>query len=132
MFGRNVARSVRDITDGTAHTFLLGERSRELAGATWVGVIPGAAHATDPAWPVRSSGHACAMVLGFTDPSHRSPRGLNSVQADHAAFRGPHPGGANFAMVDGSVRFQKDSMAPPVYGSYATHARGEVVSCDCY
>lgn len=132
VFGRNVARKLGDVTDGTSNTILLGERSRDLADASWIGVIPGAVHATEPSWPVRSSGHSCAMVLGFTDPSHASPRGLNSMQAGHAAFRGPHPGGANFAMVDGSVRLLKDSLEPARFCALATHAGGEVISCDCY
>lgn len=131
VFGRNVARSLKDVTDGPAYTFLLGERSRDLADATWTGVVPDAIHATDPSWPVRSSGHACATVLGFTDPLSSSPLGLNSTAAGHAAFRGPHPAGANFAMVDGSVRFLKEGVNPAVFAAQATRAGGEVFACDC-
>lgn len=131
VFGRNVVWSVKDVVDGQAETLLLGERSRDLADSTWTGVVPDAIHATDPSWPVRSSGHACAMVMGFTDPLSSSILGVNSMSAGHAAFRGPHSGGANFAMVDGSIKFFKDSMKPIIFAAHATRAGGEVTACDC-
>ena len=48
------------------------------------------------------------------------------------SFGSLHPGGANFAMVDGSVRFLKSSMAQPVYHALGTRAGGEVTSSDSY
>jgi prepilin-type N-terminal cleavage/methylation domain-containing protein/prepilin-type processing-associated H-X9-DG protein len=48
------------------------------------------------------------------------------------AFGSMHPGGANFAMVDGSVRFLKQTIAMPVYQALGTRARGEVISADSY
>ena len=48
------------------------------------------------------------------------------------AFGSLHPGGANFAMVDGSVRFLKSSIAQPVYHALGTRAGGEVTSADAY
>ena len=47
-------------------------------------------------------------------------------------FRSKHPGGANFALGDGSVKFLKDSMAPNVYQALSTRAGKEVVSSDAY
>jgi prepilin-type N-terminal cleavage/methylation domain-containing protein/prepilin-type processing-associated H-X9-DG protein len=131
VLGRNVVRSLKDVVDGQAETLLLGERSRDLADSTWTGVVPDAIHATDPSWPVRSSGHARAMVMGFANPLSSSSQGLNSMSDGHAAFRGPHPGGANFAMVDGSIRFLKDSTRPAFFAAHATRAGGEVFACDC-
>jgi prepilin-type N-terminal cleavage/methylation domain-containing protein/prepilin-type processing-associated H-X9-DG protein len=43
-----------------------------------------------------------------------------------------HPGGANFAFVDGSVRFIKSSISLQTYWSLGTRADGEVISSDSY
>jgi prepilin-type processing-associated H-X9-DG protein len=43
-----------------------------------------------------------------------------------------HPGGANIAMADGSVRFLKSSTAQSVVWSLGSRAQGEVVSADAY
>ena len=43
-----------------------------------------------------------------------------------------HPGGANTAMSDGSVRFIKDSTSASVVRALVTRAGGEVISADSY
>ena len=43
-----------------------------------------------------------------------------------------HPGGANFVMGDGSVRFIKDTVAMQTYWALGTKAGGEVLSADSY
>jgi prepilin-type N-terminal cleavage/methylation domain-containing protein/prepilin-type processing-associated H-X9-DG protein len=43
-----------------------------------------------------------------------------------------HPGGANFTMADGSVRFIKDSISMNTYWALGTRAYGEVISSDSY
>ncbi len=48
------------------------------------------------------------------------------------SFGSQHPGGANFAMADGSVRFLKDSTSMPTLRALGTRAGGEVVSADAY
>jgi prepilin-type N-terminal cleavage/methylation domain-containing protein/prepilin-type processing-associated H-X9-DG protein len=41
-----------------------------------------------------------------------------------------HPGGANVAMLDGSVKFVKNSVSLPTWWAIATKAGGEVISAD--
>jgi prepilin-type processing-associated H-X9-DG protein len=41
-----------------------------------------------------------------------------------------HPGGVNVGMLDGSVRFVKDSIAPSTWWAIATYAGKEVVGAD--
>ena len=48
------------------------------------------------------------------------------------AFGSLHPGGANFAIVDGSVRFLKQTIALPVYRALGSRAGAEVTSADSY
>jgi prepilin-type N-terminal cleavage/methylation domain-containing protein/prepilin-type processing-associated H-X9-DG protein len=56
-----------------------------------------------------------------------APEGSSFVNASSN-----HPGGANFAMGDGSVRFIKDSIDMVVYESLGTRNGGEVISGDSY
>jgi len=48
------------------------------------------------------------------------------------AFRSLHPGGVNFAMADGSVKFIKSSIDLKTYRALGTRAGGEVISSDQY
>lgn len=41
-----------------------------------------------------------------------------------------HAGGVNVGMLDGSVRFVKDSISPTTWWAISTYAGGEVVSAD--
>jgi prepilin-type processing-associated H-X9-DG protein len=43
-----------------------------------------------------------------------------------------HPGGANFAFADGSVKFLKSTISMPTYWALGTRAYGEVLSADSY
>jgi prepilin-type processing-associated H-X9-DG protein len=48
------------------------------------------------------------------------------------AFRSRHPGGANFALADGSVRWIKNSIAIAPYRGLGTRRGAEVISSDSY
>jgi prepilin-type N-terminal cleavage/methylation domain-containing protein/prepilin-type processing-associated H-X9-DG protein len=137
-----------DVTDGTSITFLFGERSHRdpefdrLAFACsptfyplgkmgrWAAVFP------------TGGGSILERLLSTPVPiNYRVPAGtppeefLGPTGAQNCrlrAFGSGHPGGANFAFVDGSVRFVGDSIPLPTLQALSTRAGGEVVSADDY
>jgi prepilin-type N-terminal cleavage/methylation domain-containing protein/prepilin-type processing-associated H-X9-DG protein len=67
--------------------------------------------------------HSCRL----TGCLECAPEGSNFVNASSN-----HPGGANFAFADGSVKFLKDTISMVVYESLGTRNGGEVISADQY
>ena len=46
------------------------------------------------------------------------------------SFRSMHPGGGNFAMCDGSVKFVKSTINMATYQGLSTRGQGEIISAD--
>jgi prepilin-type N-terminal cleavage/methylation domain-containing protein len=126
VFFRNSCIGLRDITDGSSQTLLIGERSRNVADATWVGVMPGIVVCPSPGWANSGCATASAAVLGTTGP--RS----GPLQVGAANFSSLHPGGSQFLLGGGSIRFLKTSIDPRVRAALATRAGGEVIAADAY
>ncbi len=104
---------IRDITDGTSNTLMIGEQVRAACDHN------GWAHAN-------TSTGVTAIPLNFK----RRPATISWVW--NYSFRSMHPGGGNFALADGSVKFLKDSINFSIYQAVSTRARGEVISADAY
>jgi prepilin-type N-terminal cleavage/methylation domain-containing protein/prepilin-type processing-associated H-X9-DG protein len=131
VFYRNSPNGLRNITDGSSTTLMVGERSRNVADATWVGAVPIWQLCTNPNWPVQECGPASTMVLSHTGTASTGliyvPNSKVSMVDDYWSR---HPGGCNFLFCDGSVRFIKESVNPIIFSYLSTRAGGEVVSSD--
>lgn len=105
-------RTFARFTDGLSNTYLVGEDIPEFN--TWL------------SWPYANHAYGtCAIPLNTQKlPNGRPIRPIRWY--DTSGFRSRHPGGANFALADGSVRFVRDGIDLAVYRAYATLAGGEV------
>jgi prepilin-type processing-associated H-X9-DG protein len=91
--------SIKQITDGTNHTFLLGERESYCLAATWIGTRnPGGPNSWGAGWS-----------LGRVSLKMNHPEtGAHNTCTE--GFSSKHPGGAHFAYCDGSVHFISDDI----------------------
>ncbi len=117
--------SPRDIRDGLSQTLMIGERPPSpdywfgwwyASGGGSPDMLLGVRELNDPPWAFLES---CP-----TGPYQYGP-GKSSEMCDTLHFWSPHPGGAQFAMCDGSVHFL-DYNADDVMPQMATRKGGEV------
>ena len=139
IFYQDSSIRLADVIDGASNTFLFGERSHddpEFDRLTYT---------DDPDdYPLAKCGKWAAVfaTLGGSLPQHflSTPVPINwrvppdavvgdgSIVNRLSAFGSNHPGGANFAFADGSVRFLSDNVPLETLQALSTRAGGEVVS----
>jgi prepilin-type processing-associated H-X9-DG protein/prepilin-type N-terminal cleavage/methylation domain-containing protein len=130
VFYRNSSIGLRDIADGSSATLMAGERSRNLADATWVGAVAATVFCPTPNWPVRSCEPSNGMVLSQAGPLR--PDTPNNPRARADDYWSLHPRGCNFLFCDGSVRFLKETINANVFSWLSTRANGEAIGIDQY
>ncbi len=131
MWNRNIAYGMKDNTDGTSNTLFLAERkfhdpifdscapttgSSTMIrnwGWVWFGAEGNLFLATGV--PINYQHRNCT---DFADPLLYDNR-INSIGSMHA-------GGANVALVDGSVQFMSQTISAIVLRAYGTRSGGEV------
>lgn len=127
---------ISDVRDGTSNTFIVGERvgGDELY---WRG---GRMADTGVPWDLfrLTNGGGWGDILngehwlaGSLYDGKMGPDGgpcpINCTNRRSAGFYSFHPGGAQFAMADGSVRFISETIAASTLAALITRAKGEVV-----
>lgn len=118
-FFRNSRIRFADITDGLSSTYIIGERSSDIALATWTGAIPGA-EVPLRRDPTQVEEHFL-LVLGRGDHLPNSP----SSHIDD--FYSRHVQGLNCLFGDGSVHSISNTVNPNVWAGIQTRSGGEVV-----
>ena len=110
---------LRDVTDGASNTIAVGEAASDWSIYGWW-----ACHSCNMATaglPLNYQGHVLPGETVETMTRFRNT--WQSVWGFHSR----HPGGANFALVDGATRFIADSIDQDVYEGLATISAAEVI-----
>jgi prepilin-type processing-associated H-X9-DG protein/prepilin-type N-terminal cleavage/methylation domain-containing protein len=124
VFFRNSDIGIKDITDGTSTTLLVGERSVKMGPTTWTGSVTGATDYEPLNGPQVEDGSG--MVLGQA----RRPPGAPNGEVNEFSSR--HTGGANFLFADGHAAFITSGIDPTIYQALATRAGGEPIPGGAY
>ena len=119
------ATRIAEITDGTSNTLAFGERTYQLrvwSRGCHINESPRGcvASAKNMRWPINSSPE---------ELSYNPSSGGNCLFND-LYFGSRHPGGVNFSMADGSVRFIGDEVGLETLQDLSTIDGGEIIQED--
>jgi prepilin-type processing-associated H-X9-DG protein len=128
---------INSTTDGTSNTIMVGESlPYQCVSIEFWHSIGGSAGTTVPlGWNTNTVPDSTIPGgCGYYEYCPSCTNAQLGCRFNYASkgFKSEHPGGANFAMVDGSVHFFKKSINPDVYNALGSRNGGEVVSSDSY
>jgi prepilin-type N-terminal cleavage/methylation domain-containing protein/prepilin-type processing-associated H-X9-DG protein len=103
---------IKEITDGTSKTFLIGEASPVDGNS--------AAWSSDDDWATAGIG------INFDWEHYAACVPAGACWWNMRGFRSSHPGGVHFAFADGSVRFIPDNIDHPIFRALSTRKKGEL------
>ncbi|MEM8946520.1 MAG: DUF1559 domain-containing protein [Planctomycetota bacterium] len=119
------------VTDGTAHTLALGERTYWMhswpMGSEWIDE-PDEYLCTYSTRNVRYPINASHAQFGYSLSDYSvTDASLRKITANDLFYGSKHPGGAHFAMVDGSVHFYNESIDFVLFEALASRNGEEIV-----
>ena len=109
--------------DGTSNTLLVGELDYGLADFPPDGCNPGRFLGGTTQWSMGYPG----ITSGHTFGAFNATR-IITPNREWETFRGDHPGGVKFVMVDGSIRFLRTEISEATLDALATREGGEPIS----
>ena len=122
----NQVVKLASVTDGTSNTIAAGEalpaQRADLNVWQYSAVCDGTTVPINYPTPLN-----CDTAGGFGTSNWAS-----RCSYANTGFKSHHPGGANFAFVDGSVHFLKQTIAMTTYCALGSRNGGEVISADAY
>jgi hypothetical protein len=108
---KQVAHAVRDVTDGTSNTFVIGEISWNKANTYRI-------------WLRGAEGSAHGAAKNIENPINKVPyNGSNNF--NDVSFGSEHPGGAQFSLLDGKITFASENIDMGIYRALGSRAEGE-------
>jgi prepilin-type N-terminal cleavage/methylation domain-containing protein/prepilin-type processing-associated H-X9-DG protein len=122
-----------DITDGSSFTIFVSEKSAAAGDLGWMSGTNSTLRNTGTTPGGKNSASALTYGAGEVDPAEEAAREAEKNPAlAVGGFGSTHPGGCNALMGDGSAKFIKTSISPPVLRLLGARADGEMISADTF
>jgi prepilin-type N-terminal cleavage/methylation domain-containing protein/prepilin-type processing-associated H-X9-DG protein len=114
---------MRDLTDGSSSTFLVGESAWNFADYTFTsGPCSGQVR-----WGFTYWSSPYPLATAFTTQGPFNPKSMQGDQTRLSNFRSEHIGVVNMLMCDGSARYVSENIDHNLLNSLATRSGGEVI-----
>jgi prepilin-type N-terminal cleavage/methylation domain-containing protein/prepilin-type processing-associated H-X9-DG protein len=119
--------------DGSSSTFMVGEMDYGLRDYFWTTCYtPTTVRGGATRWAVAYPGITWGSTAGPINSEAIGTAKYDFFNIGYESFRSDHPGGVNFAFVDGSVRYIANEIDPALYKALATREGGEMVDNSAY